>query len=190
MISKAVWIAFSSARIQFPLGLIKLWNPYRRNVWVFLAVPDLGRFRIEFRNYFWIVPRGSKSRLRPPEEAPRAAQERPKSGQESPQSAKNWPKRGPRGPKRERKDNEGRASEAGGRKESEKRTRAVQSEAGGHGLSQGCAFRSLAAQVLRHTRLFLVCFRFLFLFLFLKKCFKSVKINFFIFLKCYWTKSN
>ena len=73
-------------------------------------------------------PRAPKSPPREAQERPRAPQECPKSGQEQPKSGKKGPKRAPRGPKGQRKDNEGRASEAGGIKESEKITRAVQAK--------------------------------------------------------------
>ena len=101
-----------------------------------------------------IAPRAAKRGPRAPQERPRAAQEEPKSGprapKRAPRAAKSDPrgpktpekrakrKRGPckrsRQPKRERKDKEGHASEAGGQKESEKITRAV----------QGCAWLCLA----------------------------------------------
>ena len=78
-----------------------------------------------------IAPRATKRGPRAPQERPRAAQEEPKSGQErprEPQERQKVTQEAPRHARRERKENEGRASEAGSRKESEKIKRAMQAK--------------------------------------------------------------
>ena len=59
---------------------------------------------------------------------PRAAQEHPRAAQERPKRAKIGPKQAKSENTTKIQVNEGRASEAGGRKESEKITRAVQAK--------------------------------------------------------------
>ena len=86
------------------------------------------RFFIDFCMSFQDRPKSGQERPRSPPRAPksgpRAAQERPRE----PQEGQKVTQEAPRHPRRERKENEGRASEAGSRKESEKIKRAMQAK--------------------------------------------------------------
>jgi hypothetical protein len=132
------WHRFlSSILVGLGFDFGSLWAPFWEPKSVIFGIDFLMIFACRSE----IAPRAAKSCQEPPKSSPRApksgprgAQERPKTAQErprEPQERQKVTQEGPRRPKRKRKDNEGRASEAGG-----------------HGLAlanSSGAFRSLAA---------------------------------------------
>ena len=125
----------SSSLVGFVIDFGSLWAPFLEPKSVIFGID----FWMIFACRSKIAPRAAKSGPRAAKSLPRASQERPRAAQERPREPQEGPraaKTDPRGAQEVRKDNEGRATAAGGRKENEKMTRAVQSEAGGRQKSE------------------------------------------------------